>query len=306
MKISDKKFVAIKPTDLFLQLIAIPQRENNIERLFNYELTTFPMSFFKDGLMWKTKKANLRNTLLTKNVDIDPNSYHVLDGGTLLHKVRWPTSVTFGDVCKLYVDHITSEHGIRTIAFDGYINTRSTKDHQYARRSINNRGCADVQCDVSTKVNIKQDVFLSNNTKKSRFIDILSSYLTKSRNKVIKADGDADTEIARCGLHVAETGRRVNIVADDTDLALLLSHHWKSGMVDITFTSEKSKAIFDISSSLLEMPANIKQYLLVLHTWIGCDSKSSLTKKLETSQHLRSLMGALSGRNADQAEVGDV
>ena len=184
VKISDKKFVAIKPTDLFFQLIAIPQRENNIERFFNYELTTFPMSFFKDGLTWKTKKANLRNTLRTKNVDIDPNSYHVLDGGTLLHKVRWLTSVTFGDVCKLYVDHITSEHGIRTIAFDGCINIRSTKDHEYARRRISNRGCADVQCNVSTKVNIKQDVFLSNCTNKSGFIDMLSSYLINSGNKV--------------------------------------------------------------------------------------------------------------------------
>ena len=220
---------------------------------------------------------------------------------------------TFGDVCKLYVDHITSEHGIRTIAFDGYINTRSTKDHEYARRRINNRGCADVQCNVSTKVNIKQDVFPSNDTNKSRFIDILSSYLIKSRHKVIKTDGDADTEIARCAVNVAETGRRVNIVADDTDVALLLSHHWKSGVVDITFISEKSKATFDISSSLLEMPANIKQYLLILHTWIGCDTastvhskgKNSLTKKLETSQHLRSLMDPLNGRNADQAEVGD-
>ena len=28
-------------------------------------------------------KATLRNTLLTKKVDIDPNSSHVLDGGAL-------------------------------------------------------------------------------------------------------------------------------------------------------------------------------------------------------------------------------
>ena len=61
------------------------------------------------------------------------------------------------------------------------------------------------------------------------------------------------------------------------------------------------------------MPANIKPYLLVLHAWTGCDTtsaihskeKNSLTKKLETSWHLRSLMDVLSVRNADQAEVGD-
>ena len=116
-----------------------------------------------------------------QKVDIDPNSLHVLDGGALLHKVRWPTSVTFGEVCKLYVDHITSKHGINTIVFDGYSDTR---DNEHARKSINKRGYVDVQCNVSTKVNIKQDVFLSNCTNKSGFIDMLSSYLIKSGNKV--------------------------------------------------------------------------------------------------------------------------
>ena len=77
----------------------------------------------------------------------------------------------------------------------------------------------------------------------------------------------------------SETERRVNVVADDTDVALLLLYYWKSGMANITFTSEKSKATFDISSSLLEMPANIKPYLLVLHKWASCDTTSAIRKE---------------------------
>ena len=61
------------------------------------------------------------------------------------------------------------------------------------------------------------------------------------------------------------------------------------------------------------MSANIRLYLLVIHAWTGCDKtssihskgKNSLTKKLETSQHLRSLMDVLSNRYAGQAEVSD-
>ena len=102
------------------------------------------MSLSRKGLMRKPKKATLRNTLVTKKVDIDPNLLHILDGGALLHKVRWPTSFTFEDVCKLYVDHITSKHGISTIVFEGYSDTPSTKDHEHVRRSINKRGCVDV------------------------------------------------------------------------------------------------------------------------------------------------------------------
>ena len=54
---------------------------------------------------------------------------------------------------------------------------------------------------------------------------MLSSYLIKSGNKAIIRDEDADTEIARCALHAAETGRRVNAVTDDTDIAVLLLYH---------------------------------------------------------------------------------
>ncbi|KAG1681696.1 hypothetical protein GQR58_011692 [Nymphon striatum] len=207
------------------------------------------MSLFKDGLMRKPTKAVLRNALLTEKADVDPNALHVLDGGALLHKVRWSTSVTYREVCDLYVNHIKSKYGIGTIVFDGYMDGPSTKDHEHARRSLNKRRCADVQCNLSTK----------------------------SGNKVIKCDEDADTEIVRCALYVAETGRKVNVVADDTDI-----------------------------------PAQIKSYLLVLHAWTGCDTtsaihskgKNSLLRKLKTSQHLRSLMDILSDKNADQVEVG--
>ena len=128
--------------------------------------------------------------------------------------------------------------------------------------------------------NIKQDVFLSNSTNKSRFIDMLSSYLIKSGNKVINSDEDADTETARCALRVSETGRRVNVVADDTDVAHLLLYHWKRGMANITFTSERSKATFDISSSVLERPATINHmFWLCTHGLVVIQPLQSIRKE---------------------------
>ena len=84
-------------------------------------------------------------------------------------------------------------------------------------------------------------------------------------------------------------------------------------MADVTFTSERSKATFDIKSSLSDQSHLTKPYLLVVHAWTGCDTtsaihskgKTSLLKKLETSKHLRDLMDVLSDKNADQVEVGD-
>ena len=67
---------------------------------------------------------------------------------------------------------------------------------------------------------------------------MLSSYLIKSGKRLLNSDEDAETEIARYAVHVEETGRRANVVADDTDVALLLLYHWKSSMANITFTSD--------------------------------------------------------------------
>ena len=65
VKVGNKKEINIKPTTLFLRLIAISQRTPNTEDYFRYELTAYPMSLFKDGLVQKPNKALLRNSLVT-------------------------------------------------------------------------------------------------------------------------------------------------------------------------------------------------------------------------------------------------
>ena len=139
--------------------------------------------------------------------------YIFLMEGALLHQVWWATNITFGELCNLYVNHIKIKYGASKIVSDGYGDKPSTKDHNHTRRSMNKRGCAEVHCDVLTKENIKQDVFLSSCANKSRFIDMLSDYLARAGNIVIKCEEDRDTEIVRCAIDVAKTGRRVNVVA---------------------------------------------------------------------------------------------
>ena len=56
----------------------------------------------------------------------------------------------------------------------------------------------------------------------TNLVSLICYQVIWSGNKVIDSDKDADMDIAWCTLHVAETGRRVNVVAGDTDVALLL------------------------------------------------------------------------------------
>lgn len=81
---------SIDPMILYMRLISIMQRENDIERFFYYELTPEPATLFKDGLMRKTNKAVLRNILM-KDVESESTTNAencVIDGGALLHKVK--------------------------------------------------------------------------------------------------------------------------------------------------------------------------------------------------------------------------
>ena len=187
----------------------------------------------------------------TVKVDVHPTALHVLDGGALLQKVRWNANSTFKELCFQYVNHVKKNHGVSKIVFDGYSDKPSTKDHEHTRRTVKRKGSAGPQhtsgsCIEENKVLMKQDKFLLSGENKSRFIDMLSGYLTRAGNDVVQCKNDADTEMVKCALDVAKTGRRVNVVADDTDVALLLLYHCEEEMADVSFTSERSKATFDI------------------------------------------------------------
>ena len=116
----------------------------------------------------------------------------------------------------------------------------------------------------------------------------------------------------QCALELATTCVHVNVVADDTDVALLLLYHWNDTMADITITSERTKATFGMKSSMNSHSSLLKPYLLVLHSWTGCDTtsafhmkgKTSLLKKIETSLQVRQMLNTLRDPNADQLEVG--
>ncbi|GBM40927.1 hypothetical protein AVEN_161573-1 [Araneus ventricosus] len=64
------------------------------------------------------------------NID---NLYFVLDGGSLIHRVVWPTQETFGDVYTTYTSYIKRHYGYEvTVVFDGY--TESSVDTKVIER----------------------------------------------------------------------------------------------------------------------------------------------------------------------------
>ena len=84
---------------------------------------------------------------------------------------------------------------------------------------------------------------------------------------------DADTEIVKCAFdHVLKC--TVEVRAEDADILILLVHHYdneKHHLVTLT-TSKGSYCIYEIVRSLLEQQ---RRYLLMCHSFTGCDTVSS-------------------------------
>ena len=71
-------------------------------------------------------------------------------------------------------------------------------------------------------ISVSQELFLSNKKNKTQFVNLLRHYLTVDGHRVIQSEGDADTDIVTIALNLTCDGHSVVVVADDTDIHVLL------------------------------------------------------------------------------------
>ena len=312
----DKRKLNIDPTILFTRLIAIVQREEDMSLYFGYELTAFPTSLFKDNFMRKAVKAQLTKSLTSS---VDSSEYrrqatHVLDGGALLHRVKWGKKKSYQEIAEQDVSYVRGKYGESCIVFDGYEQGPSIKDHEHLRRV--KKVCADIQLSESMEAYKDQEVFLANEKNKHQLIILISQYLRADRQVVYQSTGDADTMIVQCALQYAIEGSVVNVVADDTDVFVLLVYHWQQTMADIFLRSEagKNQKIWKISDVVDQAGPVVTSHLLFLHAWCGCDTTSAtfgqgkvgLIKKLKQSKEVQMISELMMDSNASVEEVGRV
>src|SRR6218665_703981 len=148
------KKLNIDSTILFSRLLVIMQRSSELEPFFAFELTPIPTALFTtDGSLRKCSKSVLAREL-KKNIQescaTEPRTY-VVDGGWLLHQVKWQQMVTYADTFQRYVQYVLSHFGMNvTIVFDGYCNRPNMKDHEHDRRSL--RAAPDIVFDENNPV----------------------------------------------------------------------------------------------------------------------------------------------------------
>ena len=205
----------------------------------------------------------------------------------------------FQELCKQYVNSVRSNFGQCAVLFDGYEAGPSAKDHEHCRRSVKNRGSVEFIFNEETKVKANQEAFLSNEKTKRRFIKKISKMLIADRQTVRNCKEGAGTEIVKCTIDFGKHCH-VNVVADDTYVALLLLFHWTPILHEIIFTSKKKS--WNITDAVSKLQDGLQSYIKVLQAFAGCDTtsaiyangKASFLKKIVASDKICDIMEVIS------------
>ena len=312
-----KDAVSVNPTLLFTRLAAIAEREENVEQYFDYELNHQALSLFKNDLMRKLDKAALRRSLLpdkdVTTVDVSKVQY-VLDGGALLHKVPWSKGMVFNKVTEAYVSYVRRHYGRAKLVFDGYEDPMSIKGNEHIRRS--SKGSSrDIQVIPDNEVPYSKQRFLSNNHNKSQLISLLKNAFQTDGQTVKVCRGDADAMIVKEALD-SGTGANVVVVADDTDVAIMLLYHWKDTkehQFDIFLLQQSIGKYWSIKHASMKVE-DVKEHLLFVHAWSGCDSTSAIFGKgkpsflnlVRKSKKIQAASRKMTDVWADQVTIGNV
>ena len=232
--------MTIDPLALFLRLLVVVERksENEIADYFNYELTPYAMSIFKDGKMCSTKKSALKIFLLKNVKEADPteSTRIVIDGGALLRWCDWKSNETFEKIFEEYSNFL-SYHSVDIIVFDGHV--PSTKDVTHRKRSGTFSEIVEIK--NNNPCTSDQSTFFSNNINKANFVKFLAEKLpTKNGFNVIQCPMDADTAIIKKALTAAKDSP-VNVFADDTDILSLLINYMTVLLICATLTEQMYK-----------------------------------------------------------------
>ena len=164
------------------------------------------------------------------------------------------------------------------VVFDGYDDPLSTKTHEHARRK--GLSSADVNIsDLSIRVTVKKKAFLGNPHNKMELIRILRDRFALSGITTEQSVGDADVLVVEKALSLAST-ECITVVADDTDIFVLLMYHWNSTLNEIYFATKKKvkKNSVPVQYSIKHLVNNHPHttHLLFAHAWGGCDTTSAV------------------------------
>ena len=293
----------IDPALLFQRLL-IAANSSTIEtsEVFSFELSNYPPAIFESPLMLrKSDKSQIVDSTTKLITAKEINNHHesseneistplhsfseesmdhkyVLDGGSLLRRLKWKKDTTYNEIASTYAEFVEKHYGNATVVFDGYLTGPSTKDNTHARRSTLSES-KKINFDPGMKFSGTQKKFLSNSENKARIIRLIGNHLEMANCSVIYCKDDADVDIAVTACK-SVLSNNVTVVGEDSDVLVLLLYYSTiySSNYKLIYKSDKAASKYgdhDIFRYRDELGKDMCIHFLFLHAYSGCDTTSS-------------------------------
>ncbi|CAK1586839.1 unnamed protein product [Parnassius mnemosyne] len=241
------------------------------------------MALFHEGVTRKGKKSSLYDVLpVENNAALDLNqTNNMVDGGFLLHHMKWKPSSNVSSICHQYITYITKHYGPNCmVVFDGYSDVNSKKRSEQKRRGLT-KTSVDIICNENTIITVQQEHFLANEKNKTRLILFLTEKMTAAGIEITVATGDADGTIVRCELDKAAVHPTVVIVGEDVDLIVLFMGLAPPNINLFFMKPGRGKVETKLFSvrQLQQLPFG--KTILLLHSFSGCDTTSAIHGRIK-------------------------
>ena len=235
-----------------------------------------------------------------------------MDGGNLLHKVDWKSCTSYRDVLQSYKNYVNHKYRKCAIIFDGTYDKPTTKDHEHARRG--GFSSVNIKLNLNAAPHRDRAAFLANSHNKFQLINELKIILSDEGHEVYISNSDADVDIVKWAITKSELHEKVIVVAEDTDVLILLLHHCNEAHKNVYIMQNSKKVLktYCILTMKNILGQNVVKNLLAAHAWTGCDTTSaifkigkiSIVKKLmQSNNSVLSACQVLSDPTATQADV---
>jgi hypothetical protein len=275
---------------LFQRFLVVSRTgELDLEEVMKYELSAYPTSLFEEkDILRKADKPQLAHAIdehyniqasieTTQYADSSTERY-VIDGGFLIHKLKWKKGDTYNRIAKQYAEFTVKHYGLATVVFDGYEAGPSIKDNAHKRRQKHIHYPI-VHFTGDTEFEGKQEEFLSLGSNKQKLIKLIREEMVNRGCTVIQTEGDADVVIAKTAVNSA-LEHPTTLIGEDTDLLILLLHFSDADGKPLYFKSDNQSRnipkVYFINRLKSHFGSEFCTQMLFLHAFTGSDSTSRI------------------------------
>ena len=136
---------------------------------------------------------------------------------------------------------------------------------------------------------------------------------------MILSESDADTQIVSVAIALSSDSKHTTVIANDTDILVLLLFHWNADMDDIHLRLERKKAqkiplkLIDIGEAAKHSEQTVLPHILAIHAWGGSDTTSAvfdqgkcrILKLAQKSQEMRQWCAVFAQEDTTRDAVGE-